>query len=166
LQKCDNEYVYYYDNISYLCTDYIDSYTSEQLDDLKEANDWNKTLNEDKMIKRPVNDIFHLFPARESSFDYGIAQNAFYNTISEDKKISTYTTFFDYSQTGQEIFFVSRVSGEVTDAGYQEIYVDDYLMILNSDGSYDPVNYLIKLEDVKNSNAQLAEIKEKNGWVG
>ncbi len=118
------------------------------------------------MIKRPVGDIFHLFPARESSFDNGIAQNAFYNTISEDKKISTYTRFFDYSQTGQEIFFVSRVTGKVTDAGYQVIYVDDYLMILNSDGSYDPENYLVKLEDAKNSNAQLAEIKEKNGWVG
>lgn len=39
-------------------------------------------------------------------------------------------------------------------------------MILNADGSFDPDNYLIKVDDWDQINTLLAEIKEKNGWVG
>lgn len=39
-------------------------------------------------------------------------------------------------------------------------------MILNAAGSYDADNYIVKIDDWEQINALLAEIKEKNGWVG
>lgn len=44
--------------------------------------------------------------------------------------------------------------------------LDYHLMILNDDGTYDPENYLVKIDDLSQSNEALAEIKERNGWVG
>jgi len=166
LQKYDDKYVYYYDNVSYQCTEQFNSCSPEQLEALKEANDWNKAINEEKMVKREFVDRFSLWPDRKSSFDQEEAINAFYDTVGEDVKIYTYARYFDFSQTGQEIFFVSRDEKVMVNGKWEFTFVDSYLMILNADGTYDPENYLIKLDNVNMSNTPLAEIKEKNGWEG
>ena len=166
MQKYDDKYVYYYDNVSYLMTEQFSQCTPEQLDALKKANDWNRAMDEEKMIKREFVNRFSLSPDRESSLDQEVAINAFYGTIGEDENLSTYVGVFDFSQTGQEIFFVSRDEEKTINDKLEFVYVDSYLMILNADGTCDPENYLIKLDDVNMSNAPLAEIKEKNGWEG
>jgi hypothetical protein len=166
LQKDDDKYVYYYDNVSYLMTEQFNLCTPEQLDALKDANDWNEAIDEEKMVKREFVNRFSLSPDRESTLDQQAAINAFYDTIGKEEKISTYVGVFDFSQTGQEIFFVSRDEKRATNTGHEWINIDYYLMILNADGTYDPENYLIKLDDLDKSNAPLAEIKEKNDWEG
>jgi hypothetical protein len=50
--KYDEKHIYYYDNVSFLYTIKYREYTPEQVSDLKEANDWNKPLDEEKTQKR------------------------------------------------------------------------------------------------------------------
>jgi len=166
LQKNDRKYVYYYDTVSYLMTEQFNQCTPEQLEALKVANDWNKAMDEEKMIKRELVNKTTLGPSRKSDLDRGMVQNIFYRSIDQDKNISTNAQYFDYSQTGQEIFFVSRDEEKKINGKSVWTNIDYYFMILNSDGTYDPQNYLIKLDDLNTSNAPLAEIKEKNGWKG
>jgi len=85
-QKYDNKYVYYYDNVSYFCTDRILEYSPEQLDALKQANDWNKPLNEEKIIKREYVNKFLLGPDRNSAIEGQDAIDAFCDTMGVDEK--------------------------------------------------------------------------------
>jgi hypothetical protein len=166
MQKSDDQNVYYYDNVSYLCTEKYKSYSQEQIIKLKEDNDWNKPLDATKMIKRELVNHATLQMERKPSNSMEEAQNAFYEKIEKNDKMMTFIQFFDYSTTGQELFLVSRQDNKSINGGYDYGPFDDYLMILNADGTYDPENYLIKVADLNHSNEPLTEIKEKNGWVG
>ena len=165
MQKSDDQSVYYYDNVSYLCTEKFKSYSQEQIIKLKEDNDWNKPLDATKMIKREFVNAFSLEPDRESAVNREKVSSAYIQTFGASKYLTS-AGYFDYSQTGQEIFLVSRAEEEVNDGRTDLILIDRYFMILNADGTYDPENYLIKVDDLNHSNEPLAEIKEKNGWIG
>ena len=118
------------------------------------------------MIKRELVNHATLQMERKPSNSMEEAQNAFYEKIEMNDKMMTFIQFFDYSTTGQELFLVSRQDNKSINGGYDYGPFDDYLMILNADGTYDPENYLIKVADLNHSNEPLTEIKEKNGWVG
>lgn len=165
MQKSDSRYVYYYDTISYQRLERRDSYTEEQLDDLKAANDWNLPLDESKMIKREHFNIFHLSPTRKSAIEWEAARDAFTATMGTYSNVGIYPQFFDYSQSGQEMYHVVWETKK-PDSDENEYSYQYFLMVLNADGTYDPENYIIKIEDPMNSNGPMAEIKERNGWFG
>lgn len=55
MQAEDDEFVYYYEDVNYVCvnfTDYREDVCSRKVDELKIANDWGKELNLDKCIKK------------------------------------------------------------------------------------------------------------------
>ena len=170
MQKHDDQYVYYYDNVSFLYSESYKGPATEEIDELKAVNDWNEPMDEGKMIKRPLVDDYSLkpIPNREWSNDEESAISAFHKTIDEmDCEIGV--VFIDYSQNGQELFVVLRSELIKGETGKSEwIQIDEYFIVLNADGTYDPENYLLKLDyfDKSNIPSALAEIKERNGWVG
>jgi hypothetical protein len=166
LQKSEDNHVYYYDNISYQITEKFNQYTQEQMDSLKVTNDWNKAMKEDKMIQRDLVERVGLLPEKKSTINNELPFKVFHNIIEDEENITTFVQYFDYSQTGQELFFVSRYDAKTINSGSKWVSIDFHLMILNADGTYDPENYLLKIDDLSQSNAPLAEIKERNGWVG
>lgn len=166
MQKHDEKYVYYYDNVSYLVSEQYKEHTTEELDFFLEANDWNQPLDESKMTKRELIDNYSLKPNRESINDYERAKRAFYET-NDEMDCVTSAGIIDYSQNGQELFIVTRHEAIKNETGGNEYaLIDQYFMILNADGGYDPENYLLKIDDLTQSNEPLAEIKARNGWVG
>ena len=48
VQKVDEAHVYYYDNVNYVCIEERNEYEPNQVDALKEANDWGQPLDETK----------------------------------------------------------------------------------------------------------------------
>ena len=166
LQESDDKYVYYYDNVSFLINSYnYNMYNPDELDALKEANDWNEKLDDSKMIKRELLKST-LSRTRKSEISQKRANESFYTIYPDNDKTMTFVIYSDYSQTGQELFYVERQQNVSTTEVYNYEVLDCYLMILNADGSFDPDNYLIKVDDWDQINTLLAEIKEKNGWVG
>lgn len=175
-QKNDNEFVYYYDNISFICTeegarDFLEEidkiFPAEQIDKLKSANDWNQPLDEEKMIKRRIVDPFLLSQKEEKVLTREDLFRIFYTSIKEEEDTSEPIYVFDVSQTRQQLCYINRVRSIPTVGGGDYNYEhEEYLMILNPDGSYDPDTYLLKIDDRERINEVLSEIKEKNGWVG
>lgn len=165
MQKHEEKYVYYYDNVSYLISEEHKEHTTEELDAFKEANDWNEPMDESKMIKRELIEST-LYTYTKKDLERKELLQIFYNTMIDTEKYMTFVGYCDSSQTGQELYFVSRAINKSTTGGYEYVPFDHYFMILNADGTYDPENYLIKYDDLRHSNEPLAEIKEKNGWVG
>lgn len=166
LQKSDDKYVYYYNNVSFLIGSYnYKKYNPEDLDALKEANDWDEAIDENKMIKRELNQS-DLLRNRDSAIGWRKANSILDNALGADEKNHFSSEYFDYSQTGQEIFCVYQMQNTSTTGEYDWEVLEEYLMILNADGSYDPENYLIQIDDWDQINTLLAEIKDRNGWVG
>jgi len=167
LQESDEKYVYYYDNVSFLIESYNYSmYNPEDLDSLKEANNWNEAIDENKMIKRELLKSTLSSRNRDSAIGWRKADSILDNALGADEKNNFSSEYFDYSQTGQELFCVYQMQNTSTTGEYDWEVLEEYLMILNADGSFDPDNYLIKVDDWDQINTLLAEIKEKNGWVG
>lgn len=165
MQRHD-EFVYYYDNVSYQITEEYKNRTTEELDDFKEANDWNEPMNEGKMIKRELVDEYSLRSNINWSFDEEIAKKAFHDKI-EEKDCEIGIGIIDYSQNDLVLLGVSRWEEKINEKGeYESISIDKYFMILNTDGTYDPENYLIQYDSLRQTNAPLAEIKARNGWIG
>ena len=166
LQKYDDKSVYYYDNVSFLIG--LDKYkecTQEELDLLKEANDWNKTLDDNLMIKRDLIKST-LNRKRESVINQKIAVSAYNKTYEASENIWSTVVFFDYDQSGQELFYIQKAINTSTTGDFDWELTDEYLMILKADGTYDPDNYLMRIDDWGQINTLLTEIKENNGWVG
>lgn len=166
-QKNDEENVYYYDNVSFLVglTKYKE-YDPEDLELLKEENDWNKPLNEEKMVKRRLVNKYGLYKNIEPVLDQKDLQKVFHASIADGEKVWTYVYLCDENPTGQQLFYVERRINTSTTGDYEYEEFDKYLMILNADGSCDSSNYLCKIDDWDHIKIILAEIKENNGWVG
>lgn len=165
MQKHDDKCVYYYDNVCYLISEPYKEHTSEELDAFKEANDWNEPMNESKMIKRELAEST-LVTQVEEVYEKEELLKIFNSTVPDNEKYWTVVGYFDSSQDKQQLFIVSRSINKSTTGGYKYVPLDQYFMILNADGTYDPENYLIKVDDLRQSNSPLTEIKERNGWVG
>lgn len=162
MQKHDDQYVYYYDNVSFLYTMKYREYTPEQVSDLKESNDWNKPLDEEKMIKRAFIDQYSLQKNIDTVLDYKDLEKPVNASVGYDENISVGVYLVDASQTGQQLFHVSRKINVSTTGEYDYAHLDYYLMILNSDGTYDPENYLIEFKD-QSENKQ-ADLPAGDTW--
>jgi len=160
LQKTDESYAYYYDNVSFQLerkrlSVLVDEYDPEDLEELKIQNDWDKELDESKMVKKLFVKATELVRRRESKFDRETVNELMKNALEEKNDRECFSSFCDYSQTGQELFFIN----------YYGTY-GKYLLIINADGTVDPDNGFMKIDDWDKINEMLAEIKENNGWVG
>lgn len=101
------------------------------------------------------------------SFDEEIAIKAFHDTMKE-KDCEIGIGIIDYSQNDLVLLGVSRWEDKIDENGSWNGVnsIDRYFMILNTDGTYDQENYLIQYDSLSQTNAPLAEIKARNGWVG
>jgi len=167
-QKTTDTHVYYYDNICYGHIEHFLEYEQEQdtIQKLKELNDWDRPLDESRMVRRPLNDK-SLFPSLKvgelrhyenscSIFEEQVALPAGYGY---GRKIC------DRSDTGQELYcFRVYETGEAVSETWDE--AKNYFMVLNADGSYDPDTFLLGFAVWEESNGPLAEIKMQNGWYG
>ena len=52
-QKSDDEFVYYYEDYNFISKS-ENEFSSEDIEALKSANDWNKPINENKLIKKAI----------------------------------------------------------------------------------------------------------------
>jgi len=176
MQKVDEEqqFLYYYDNI---CFAYIEKGTwklteddQETLASLKELNDWGKPLNLEKCTKKVLNENRHLFPS-ESSLDFSYTVGSAIEGKVIDALYSTEQgwdyrygiTPCDLSANGKELHLISVWEEDVSKTYDNAVYLA--LVVHNKDGSYDPENYLIEFDDLRDCNEVLIEIKERNGWV-
>lgn len=164
VQRVEAEYVYYYDNVNYICTDDYQEYDNYQLGTLKEANDWGEPLDGAKMVKRELNRGSDLLAA----MNYGNIHNVENSKRIFEENISLPTGYkyriiiCDWDATGKEIYLASTSAPEASPG----VISKHYLMVINADGTYDPENFIVEFDDLKKSNQPLAEVKEKNDWQG
>ena len=164
VQKADDAYVYYYDNVNYVCIKEGNEYEPNQMDALKAANDWGRPLDETKMVKRELNDKASLIPAMHymNICNVESSERIFTENVSIPYGRKYDIIICDWDATGKEIYLASTYTMEDT----KRVWQKHYLMVINADGTYNPETFMVEFDDLKKSNQPLAEVKEKNDWQG
>ena len=152
-QKHDQDYTYFYEDYNFIITDLVSGDT-QKINELKETNDWDKPINEDKLSSR------ELHPSGTSSkYNWVKADKLIKdNLISKEDRLKSEFEPIDYDKNGKILYFIriiDRISLATTNY---------YFMILDRYGTYDGENFLTEVADIYNYQDQLHDLKQKNGW--
>jgi hypothetical protein len=147
----DEEYIYYYEDINYL----VEVYTEEELNQLKQENDWEKPLDESKMSRR------------DCSYTFDVVLKNPRNDVLSGKEVRV--KIFEILKMQEETGDSWRID---TDAIGQETWVASfekngettkYFALV--DLSYNVSVMEIELVDGFIDKEAYANFKKDNGWV-
>ena len=165
-QKIDETYVYYYPDYNFIVNEWnqLDvPFSEKEIEDLKNKNDWDKELDEEKFIKNEVvrmkkepeveikrKDFDVLF--RKISKDHG--------RISDESMIKPAVRYLTSDSYGRTLYYVSVAHKDISKKDMQYHLV----IIFNPDGSYDESKCVMEFTNSYHYQDSLKEFKELNGW--
>ncbi|MBQ8303218.1 MAG: hypothetical protein IJX97_06755 [Clostridia bacterium] len=159
-----------------LCSD-------EVLAKFKEANDWNKPIDENKLdsaeitipkISNPWSNISGKLSAfidwREYMLSLAVknGHNVPEGHLNGSNGMNIYTSYMATDSYGRELYYVQSSYYVYSEDGVYPSTLTEYylemLAIINPDGSFDKDIFMVELEDKLNWQEQMRELKEANGW--
>ena len=176
MQKATEQYVYYYEDDcveAYVCKnryslDVANEISNKDFSQLKQLNDWNKPINEEKCTKKAITN------KNEPTLD--ISEKTFrkitreYATILGDKGddvIYRYELFNTCDNYGRELYYVWGISRDYLGEGVSPTSTDHYFhfaIIFNPDGSYNQGSCITEIKDVVNFKEDIITLKNNNQW--
>ena len=161
-QKTDDQYVYFYEDINYAIKEQspqslfaketiYERFSSEEIELLKEQNDWGKEQNSKDLFKAPITgDKAYLFQ-KVSMKDRMSVQDL----VVSSSEITPFPLCED--SFGNSIW-VTKGTGK--DDGQEKIYV----ALLNTDGKLKSDNAIMEIINIWDYRDQMIAFKEVNGW--
>jgi len=159
-QKSDEEYVYFYPDYNFIIT--LNSvsdiglqitdetiFAPEEIEKLKEYNDWDKKIDMEKCIKVEIVD-----EKGKGPIEFEVVEPIYYELLGDDSYDAKYRTIFlatdDYGRSIYEFYGTG---------GYGMI------ALIRPDGTYDEAKGVMKLmRDEYNYQDKLKRFKELNDW--
>ena len=123
--------------------------SNADLEVLKALNDWDLSLSEERMSRRPLKVSFDLFIMDDSELLFNEIKVAVCETLDVDTEEIKQLTRLDVNENGQELYWLSL--GE-------ERYEDCYLIMVNPN-----LEVAYTKADV-NYRQQLAEFRKQSEW--
>lgn len=186
MQKSDENFVYYYQDICYTPViltkedywrngdegiTYKEMFTQEEIELLKEANDWNKPFNQEKFTKAAIvnkkNDKGNL-GIKSTDFDKAIT--SYVKTTdykgNDTNAIYNYSIYCNTDKYGRELHYVYGVGSDVKGEGVSrdsEHRYFEFAIIFNPDKSCSIEN-IHEITDADNCYVEVRNLKEKCGW--
>lgn len=176
MQSSKDGYAYYYRDQCYMpCFDVTDDWetisaklASETLEELKNANDWGRELNEERCVKAKLTEKKpegKLQP-EDAVFDQILFPYMLRNGYTgRDRSICRYSVYCETDAYGKELYYVygatkdPGVDGETVYASY------DFAVILNADGTC-PQNGIAEIPALADSAAVISKLKLDTNWNG
>ena len=151
-QKTDKKYIYYYDDYCYIFTKQRGEADDEELDLLKERNDWGKEYNESKMVKVP-NSMHQSDDFMREDIMYPIGK-----TLGKkyEYSVNCTTDRFCTSKNGQLYIFREFDINEDDEINFG----DSYLFYL--DWEFNVIDYELIEEPIYACQDQIHQFKIKN----
>lgn len=131
-------------------------FTKEQLDKLKEENDWNKEIDEGKLFGVKITRMKpDPVPIRKQ-------RKAFSTASDENDFDSGYSTLLATDKNGKLLYYMrgNRYNDEKDD--YE--FTKSYLVMLDKNGNLIEETGIEELKDLWNYREQLKKFKESNNW--
>ena len=183
MQKSEGGFVYYYQDICQIsCTvekgdykreelNYLDFFSEEQIESLKEANDWNKPIDIEKCTKNEIVD------SKNDKGGLGLEREDFDKVIEayvceqgyKGEDIGHLSRFFVHCNTdkyGREIYYVYAVGFDVKGEGISpnsEHKTYEFAIIFNPDKS-STIENVYEITDPNEIYEAVRQHKENCGW--
>ena len=168
-QKIEGEYVYYYDDISYIMkesnlsfniwekndrfiSETIGSLSDSEINKLKEENDWDKEYNDEKMTKKLIMKYSKHYKRRivDEKRQKEVYENNFPSKYPHPWRFVTYLTSDDY---GRYIYFCRTVDEN-------GVFDSAYLIMFYGAESYK----ILEISDIWDYRDEIIEFKRDNNW--
>ena len=147
-QKYDTSYVYFYEDICYA----VGESSSEDISNLKQTNDWDKPMANEKMSKR-VNSIdAGLFINVESPISYKKAEKVCINKLGIDADSVEEFSIIDSNNTNNDLYLLKTKVNDVSKI---------YLVLVDTDYNV----AMLEMKSELNSLTVCKKFKEENGWL-
>lgn len=149
MQKSDDEFVYFYQDDCYIPyrmpkelnavpENYRDDLPKEQIEKLKEHNDWNKEINLEKCTKAEISDRDPSGKLKASLCEPIIKAYAKQNGYKGNDKLFRYDIFCNADSYGRELYYVYGIGTDVLGEGVSptsKIQYYEFAVIFTPDNS-------------------------------
>ena len=146
-QKTEGNEVYYYSDANFITSEDGD-FDEKDIEQLKQDNDWNKELDDSKMISKKIEKQKGALDIDYNKVELSVKECC--SQISIDVSTLNFFTSDDYGRT---MYYVTP----------EERIDDIYIVILSVDLTYNE-NSIMKIEDKNNYLKELKDFKDLNGW--
>jgi len=150
-QKSDDEFVYYYEDYNFISS-CNNEFAKENIETLKANNDWNKPIDETKLIRKKIIEQEDI-----SSLDSNIIEEKFTKIMGAEWEFNATINELTTNEEGKKIVLVTAV------CGYREATDKYFALIIDSEGNFDK-DEIMEITDHSNYQEQLKQFKEKNNW--
>ena len=158
--------------------------TDEALTQFKAQNDWDLSINEQKLEKAPITSpkLIYRWSHRgdgitvnlqESDWSEVMTEVAIQNghEITDDNKYTVYLSYVSWmadDDYGRSLYYVDGsyyVYGDKEDDNISHrCYYLEMVAITDPDGSFDPDTFMMELTDKANYQSVIKELKQLHGW--
>jgi len=174
MQQKDDTYVYFYPNYCFISYDVrisiwennfgeiaLNYFSEEDIQALKDKNDWDQEVNESKCVKAQITRIKIQPEIKLDKKDFEplfkkLAKDTGYNGSDTIVRYAFYCTSDTY---GRMLYYAWGVGRNVNP--YRRF---DVAIIINLDGSYDEETCIMELSDLFNYQDELKALKDLNSW--
>ena len=181
-QKSDGDNVYFYPHYNFIIFETFVEMTSrerlnglrmnhfypeviEQIDELKERNDWNQEINLEKSTRREI-DVNNNYNRKGPVRDSVLLET--YNTVfGEDAwraPLSSHILLLTTDDYGRSVYLGISRNLRTEDEDVRVERRRYLVMFFQPDGYFDEVKGVMELEDMFDYQTALREFKELNGW--
>lgn len=130
--------------------------------DLKEQNDWDEPLNEEKMSSRPIAENASGRNTANACSEK-IAEYVFLRECPQPEERIVQLIFVSSDDLGKSLFYVRTYDESSSESNGFE-YHDSFAIIINADGSYDTETFMLSIDNVLYYQHNIHELKQANGW--
>jgi hypothetical protein len=129
----------------------------EEIDALKERNDWGMPFNEEKCVSVEIIESFFDWEHRHALVPWEYNKKAFAFVAGSRDPYGSGFECLTSDRYGRTIYFF-RVADE------DELYTESYVVMFETDYSFDPESGIMKIADVWDYQDELEAFKSQNGW--
>ena len=155
----DNREAIYWPNNEELLSFAHDTSIADDIEWLKQKNDWGNPLDESKCVSATVSRKNRAQESRTPLLTDEAAQKAYDHVNALPDYFSR--TFFAYlasDKNDRHIYFF-RVLNE------DKVYIKSYVVMFNKDGSFDSDHGIMEITDLWHYQDELKAFKDSNGWL-
>ena len=161
-QKTDEEYSYYYEDFCFIVAPSWEAFQSDDIERLKERNDWERELAPERMSKQRKTDNSGRKRDDGRGAQYNAIPDALEQQMTEGRSsVNSNCFIFDMDNSGKTLFFAQPYYWGSSPRKYVGTA---YFVIINEDGTYDAENYFVEVPDIFNYQELLHAFKQRNGW--
>ena len=165
-QKIEDGYAYFYEDDCYIGAGLIKSITEEDIENLKENNDWEKEPNEHRSLSKvkSFTDSYdtNFFDIQKSEEENAKKHFGELNKISKNELKSYDICSSCRDENGKTLFYMASGPDRYKKGASQTSKL--YAIIIDENGKATEKS-ILKIEDPYNCKEELKDFKLQNGWT-